>query len=300
MPYIIDKANVLHNGKIAAASMLVENSRIRLMREKLDEYQFIRFNASTYMMTPGHVMFDYSLNDSFSFIEFKEYFTRNILISGCTAVIAAVEAAYEGEIEKKAAALRQLFINSPIDYYLAAEIPVKRINPSFLRKCKRLKISIILAGIEEKKDLLSVPWGWVKDAMSSFPSILIPRIKENSGMRVRRGKTKDLWRTMTMKHGIPSLSYTPLEHQLLSKETLMLLGIYPDKGDLRTGGAVDYNLYEAGEWCGLVESEPVLDYDITIPAVTVHKNRILKAGSQITFPPGYGEECFIPIIKRFG
>ncbi|MFY4775991.1 hypothetical protein [Metabacillus sp. RGM 3146] len=300
MPYIIDNANVLHNGKIDSASLLVDSSRICLMKKTLDEYQFIRFNASTYMMTPGHVMFDYTLNDSFSFIEFKEYFIQNILNSGCTALITAAKVQFEGELEKKAAAQRQLFINSPIDYYLAAEIPVKRLSPSLLRKCKKLKISIIFLDITEEKELHTVPWGWIKDAMSAFPSILIPRLKGSKRSRLRSGKTKSLWKIISLDHGISSLPFTPLEHKRLSKEMLMLLGIYPDKGEIRTGGAVDYNLYESGERCGLVETEPVLDYDITIPAVTVHKNRVLKAGSQITFPPGYGEECFIPMIKRFG
>ncbi|MCD7033377.1 hypothetical protein LRR81_03975 [Metabacillus sp. GX 13764] len=73
--------------------------------------------------------------------------------------------------------------------------------------------------------------------------------------------------------------------------------VSPEKGEIRTGAYADYNLYKLRVTGDLVETGSVLDYDITVPAITVHKGRVVKAGKEIMYTPGFGEERLIPISK---
>ncbi|MCZ0754454.1 hypothetical protein [Anoxybacillus sp. J5B_2022] len=69
---------------------------------------------------------------------------------------------------------------------------------------------------------------------------------------------------------------------------LKKIGIYPQKGDLRIGGEVDYNLY--AHISSKVAETFVVDYDKHVPVITVHNGKVMKAGDELFFQPGFGRE----------
>ena len=55
-----------------------------------------------------------------------------------------------------------------------------------MRECKKRKIPAIFVRIENKDELFSVPWGWIKEAMFPYNSPLIPIFqveKDNSELK---------------------------------------------------------------------------------------------------------------------
>lgn len=92
---------------------------------------------------------------------------------------------------------------------------------------------------------------------------------------------------------IPFIPFPLQERMPLSLDVLKKIGIYPQQGDLRIGGEVDYNLYKKESVSRLVAETPIVDYDNHVPVVTVHKGRLLKVENQIHFYPGFGMERVI-------
>ncbi|WP_223702033.1 hypothetical protein [Sutcliffiella deserti] len=295
MEYIIEDANIVKNFKAFKTSSLhVKNNSIRFMKESIPSTRTMRMNLSPYVMTPGHVMVVDEL-PPMAFPQFKLYLTENYLRKGCTTLLSVFTIKKERELPEKLKEARARMLNSPIDYYFAVRIPLKKLTPSFIRQCKRYKIPAVFLEIEDESGLQSVPWGWIKDALFQFPITFIPCLKgkpPNSKAIMKR------WKTNMRDQNLSHLPECPYDGQVLSLKILMLLGIYPTKGDLRVGGELNYNLYFYPE-DRIIETIEDLDYDSHIPEVTVHRGSIVKAGEKIIFRPGFGNECTVTIPGHF-
>lgn len=298
MSYIIDRASLMKTGGIQKASLLINNNRIEFMRNTMDNIHFMRMDMSSYLLTPGYVMIDFSLHTRLHFKEFKKYIIEHYLKKGCTSLLTVANVKNEHELVEMVKQRRQLMINSPIDYYVGIKLPFKSLTPSILRKCKQQNIAVVIVEFDNDDNLRAKSWAWIRDAMFSNPITFIPFLNEKKNQSIKSQKLIQVWEQLMKEHRLPSLSEVPEEGKPLSKNVLMKLGIYPEKGDIRVGGQVNYNLYKLNEIRYYTDGNPNMNH-ANNPTITVHQGKIVNANGIISFVPGVGEECFIPISGRF-
>lgn len=296
MAYILEKANVLKNNKVLSCSILIKNQRVDYMKENLKQLSFMKTNLSQYLLTPGHVMINYSFSKEHSFQSFKMEMTENYLRKGCTTILVINDVKNENELVHSLKKTRNYLLNSPIDYYLGIRIPLESLTPSLLVACRRKKIPVIIVTIEKMDDLNKVPWGWIRDSYHSYQIPIIPhwKVKEKT---IFNNRKEEIWKTITTENRIPTIPVCPSEAEPLSIDMLKKIGIYPEKGDVRVGGELDYNLYEHDSISYSVDEKPTLDYHNLIPSITMHKGNFTKVGPKVYFRSGFGNEC---IVKKPG
>lgn len=292
MAYIIDRAKLWKESGAETCSLFIQNDRIDYIKADMSRYNAIRMDASGYVMTPGHVMLEYSILQEKSFPEFKKYMKKKLLAKGCTAFIAVCPAKGEKDLTLRLQEARKALLNSPIDYYLALKVPVASLTPGLIRASKRNKIPLIIIEVAHEDELKQIPWGWIREASFPYLMPIIPlwNHTENSFVRRRRNIA---WQETAKAHKIATLPDFPPEHVPLPKEVLKRIGIYPHKGDIRIGGEVDYNLYELKEANRSVDEFTQLDYHRHIPKFTIHRGRPVKTGHIFHFSPGFGRECTV-------
>jgi hypothetical protein len=299
MSYIIDRANLLKSNGLEKTSLLINRNKIEFMRSTMDNIRFMKMDMSSYLLTPGYVMLDFSLHLLLHFQEFKQSIIEKYLKRGCTTLLAVVNIDYEQQLSAKIKQKRHLMINSPIDYYISVKMPFKALSPSILRKCKQENISVVFVEIDNTDTLTSKSWGWIRDAMFSNPITLIPFLRDESTTNNKKQKLLQEWGKIMKEHRLSYIPTTLTEGVPLSKDVLMRLGIYPEKGDIRVGGQVNYNLYKLNEIRYHTDGKPIINYDEHLPNITVHQGRLINVNGEISFHPGIGEECFITISSRF-
>lgn len=299
MSYILDSARLLKSDRIQKTSLLINQNRIEFMRQTMENIRYMRMDLSPYLLTPGHVMVDFSLHSSLQFHGFKHLITNRYIKKGCTTVVTVANVNNENDLLSSVKEKRQLMINSPIDYYIGIKLPFKSLTPSLIRKCKRYNISVIFVDIEEHDNLLSKSWGWIRDAMFSNPITLVPYVNEETYSLIKKQKTLQIWDKIMNEHRLSSIPMILKEGEPISRDVLMRLGIYPIKGDLHVGGQVNYNLYQYDEVHNLTDGRPIIDFDRTYPVITTHQGKLIQVNGMVSFIPGIGEECFISISGRF-
>ncbi|MEH7224294.1 hypothetical protein V7112_10860 [Bacillus sp. JJ1566] len=297
MPYILEKANVLKDNKVVTCSILIKNQRIDYMKENLKRLSFMKTNLSQYLLTPGHVMMNYSFTKEQSFQTFKKEMTEGYLQKGCTTLLVMSDVKNENEIAISLKNTRHFLLNSPIDFYLGVRIPIESLTPSFLVACRRKKIPVIIVTINKMDDLYKVPWGWIRESYHSYQIPIIPEWKMKEKAILNSSRKEMIWREITKDNRIPTIPVCPSMDEPLSIDMLKKIGIYPDKGDIRVGGELDYNLYNHDSISYSVDEKPSLDYHKLIPTITMHKGNFTKVDNQVYFRSGFGNEC---IVKKPG
>ncbi|MDR4888705.1 hypothetical protein RGU12_14415 [Fredinandcohnia sp. QZ13] len=291
MPYILEKANVLKNNKVITCSILIKNHRVDYMKENLKRLSYMKTNLSQYLLTPGHVMINYSFTKEYSFQSFKKEMTENYLRKGCTTLLVISDVKNEHEIAQSLNSTKHFLLNSPIDYYLGIRIPLESLTPSFLVACRRKKIPVIIVTINKVEDLFNVPWGWIRESYHSYRIPIIPDWKMKEKTVFNSNRKELIWKEITDDNRIPTIPLCPTADVPLSIDFLKKSGIYPDKGDIRVGGELDYNLYEHDSISYSVDEKPTLDYHNLIPTITMHKGNFTKVGTKVYFRSGFGNEC---------
>jgi hypothetical protein len=295
MPYIIESAYVIRQERLQHCALVVDHNRIDYIDEQAKRYTWMRMEIGDMIVTPGHVMVDFSFQQPRTFAQFKQYVQQSLIKNGCTTLLAVCDVPSEQELASALHKLRQHLLNSPIDYFIGVKVPARMLTPSFVLACRRWKIRIIFVEIEESDALHSVPWYWIADIMKTAPLTFVPCWPNEKRMK----KQEAAWRNLLAAHHIPFIPFplrerTPLELNILKK-----IGIYPQKGDLRIGGEVDYNLYRREAMSRLVAETLIVDYDNHVPVITVHKGRLLKVENQFYFYPGFGTERIIRAAGTF-
>jgi hypothetical protein len=295
VPYIIDQANVLKDKRLECCSIVVNENRIDYINKPKDRYQFIRMPVNEFVLTPGHVMLDFSFQQSRTFMEFKQYVQQNFIFRGCTTLLAVCDVRYERQLPKAIQQLRKNLLNSPIDYYIGVKIPLQTLTPSFVRACKRSKIPVIFIELGAEDRLNDVAWYWIYEALYSYFITFVPVWRDEQA----RASQQKTWGEILTSNKIPFIPFALKEHTPIPLDALKKIGIYPQKGDIRIGGEVDYNLYDKQKESRLVAQKAIVDYDIHVPTITVHKGRLLKAGEQLYFYPGFGKELIVQVPGMF-
>ncbi|WP_226526652.1 hypothetical protein [Metabacillus niabensis] len=294
----MDKVGILKSDRIEQTTLLVNQNKIEFMRQSMDNIKFMRMDLSSYLITPGYVMLDFSLHSLLPFQDFKQQFIR-YLKKGCTSLLTVVDIKYEKELVSHVRKRRHLMINSPIDYYMAIKLSLKSLNQSVLRKCKQQQVSIVFVEINKDDRLDLTSWGWIRDAMFSNPITLIPYTSDESLSPIKKNRLLQEWNRIVREHRISSVYEFLEEGTPLSKEILMKLGIYPVKGDIRVGNKLNYNLYKLEELKYHIDGKPIIQDDEISPTFTSHNGKLININGDILFLPGKGEECFISISSRF-
>jgi len=297
VPYILEKANVLKNSKVVTCSLLIKNQRVDYMKDNFKKLSYMKTNLSQYLLTPGHVMLHYSFSKQHSFQTFKKEITEKYLQKGCTTLLAICDVKNERELSQSLKNTRNYLLNSPVDYYIGIRIRLESLTPSFLVACRRKKIPVIIVSIEKVDDLYKIPWGWIRESYHSYQIPIIPDWKIEEKGFFNRKRKEEVWKTIMEENRIPTIPDCPNEDEPLTMDMLKKIGIYPDKGDIRVGGELDYNLYEHDSIVYSVDEKPTLDYHNLIPTITMHKGNFTKVGSKVYFRSGFGNEC---IVKKPG
>lgn len=294
--YIIENVSLLKADSVEKTSLLINQDRIEFMRPSMKNFRFMRMDMSTYLLTPGYVMLDFSLHTLLHFQEFKQYMIQHYLKKGCTSLLTVVDVQGERDLATKLKEKRHQMINTPIDYYIGIKLPLHSLTPAILRKCKQQNVSVVFIEADKEDTFKAISWGWIRDAMFSNPITLILYPPKDSH---KNQKILHLWEKIMKENRLSSIS-TPLEEKApLSKNVLMRLGIYPVKGDIRVGGQVNYNLYNLDDLRYHTNGMPKIQYDEQVPTFTAHQGKLINVKGDITFNPGVGEESFISISGRF-
>ncbi|CAG9622644.1 hypothetical protein [Sutcliffiella rhizosphaerae] len=298
MEYIMEATNILkHNKNLQTTNIYVKQNSIYYMKDSpfQSSTKTTKMNLSSYLLTPGHVMLLDNI-DYMPFSQFKTYMTENYLRKGCTTLVSLFQVEREREFASALKKARSNLLNSPLDYYYAVRIPLKKLTPSLVRQCRRYKIAAIFLEMDEGTSISALPWGWIKDALYQFPITFLPCWKKINS--ANKSKKKKEWKKVMKQERLSHSEECPAAGFPLSIDLLMKIGIYPTKGDLRVGGELDYNLYVSPEG-HIIETIQNLNYDSHIPEVTVHKGTIIKTGESFLFRPGFGKECTVTVPGHF-
>lgn len=289
MPYVIEEACVIRHGQLQRCSLVIDRNRIEYISEQAKQYTWMRMEIGEMVVAPGHVMVDFSFQQQRPFSHFKQYVKQHLIAQGCTTLLAVCDVSLEKQLVPALQRLRQHLLNSPIDYFIGVKVPLHTLTPSLLIACRRWKIPAIFVEIKENDALHAVPWHWLAEVLKTHPLAFVPHWPQEKRMK----KQEAAWRKLLSMHHISFVPFPLQERKPLSLDVLKKIGIYPQKGDLRIGGEVDYNLYKKEALSRLVAETPVVDYDNHVPVITVHKGRLLKAENQLYFYPGFGTERIV-------
>jgi len=288
MAYMMENVNILKDGQLNRTSLLVEQRRISLIRPSMKNYQFMKMDGDSFIMTASHVTLDTQIPIHLPFHQQKEYYIHQFIRKGCTTFLTYVEIKYEFELQSKLKQLKKDLLNSPIDYVIGIKIPIHLLTASFMRQCKQSKIPAIFVEINNKDELFHLPWGWIKEAMFPYNSPLIPIFSGiNNSDEMKQAKNN--WKKITYKEKVSCMTDELMEKQPISKQHLAKIGIYPIKASIHQGAEVSYNFYEKSREINKLDVRELFGQYENRLLVTVHKGTVIRAGEQINFQPGFGE-----------
>lgn len=283
MAYIIENAHVLKGEKWKDVCLLIEGNRISSSRASFKMYKHLRMDAGNYIMTPCHVLLDFNLPLTSTFEQRKAYYLENFIKKGCTTVLTSVRITREKQLSSELKKIHSALLDCPLDYCIGVRIPTTLLTSNFIRKCKREKIPVIFVEVTSAAELVKIPWGWVKEAMFPYNCPLVP-IFQNPDKRLKR-----LWIEMMDSANLPSVKEEVQESHPLNRTVLEKIGIFPKKSNLHDGGEVSYNFYlKDSETVKMIESELFTKHNSCL-LITMHKGKIIRAGKQVSYRPGYGE-----------
>lgn len=287
MAYIIENATILKEKQLLTASILINENRVDGIQNSFKQYRFMKMNVDPFILTPSTVVLDTKIPLNATFQTFKEYMIEKLLRKGCTAMLTYVSISTENELSQKMNDRKTALMNSPVDFVLGVRIPLRLLTPSFIRKCKKERISAIFVEVKEKQELLSVPWSWIREAIFPFYNTLIPIFLGENQKLVGEARVK--WKETMQTEKIPALYEEITEHTPLSAEILNKIGIYREKASMNHGAEVSYNLYLKNKEIKNVDTRQLFLYHSDRLVITVHKGKVIRAGKDVHFKPGNGE-----------
>lgn len=298
MAYIIENASLIKNSSLEQTSLLIKDERFHSVRTTFKRFSYMRLNADAYIMTPPHIVFCPEIPNSTTFQERKQFFIDTFINKGCTLFLTYAKVDKEYLLQSSLKETKKQLLNSPVDYTLGIKMPLHLLTPSFIRKCKKLKIPAIFIEIEEDASALeTIPWGWIREAMFPYNSPLIPIFKAE---KLKQQKiAQENWTSILTKEKIPFIEHELSTEEPISLKDLCKLGIYPKKVGIYQGGEVSYNFYlKEGLGIALEADKLFKDFRQQL-MVTVHRGTVIRAGSRVSFRSGFGEHVVIDTPSFF-
>ncbi len=289
MAYILENVNLLKGENLSRTSLLIERGKITLMKPCLNRFRYMRMDGDSFIMTAPHVTLDTQIPFHQPFYEQKEYYIDQFIRKGCTTFLTYVEINHEFELQIKLEQFKKDLLNSPIDYVIGIKIPIRLLTARFMRECKKRKIPALFIRIENKDELSSVPWGWIKEAMFPYNSPLIPIFQVGSIY----SELKQTWQMIMLRERISSFVDEIHEKRPIPENLLAKIGIVPLKASIHQGAEVSYNFYEKSKDLYKLTPFDLYTQHESKLCVTVHKGSVIRAGAQLNFQSGFGEHIII-------
>lgn len=299
MTYIIENVNLLQNKRKERTSILIKEKQISAISDSFQRFSYMRLNGQPFIMTPPHIIFDPLIPLEKSFAELKTYFINEFIKRGSTVFLTYADVKWESMLSTTLKRLKTRLMNSPIDYVLGVRIPVRLLTPSFIRKCKKEKVPVLFIEVDEKDDLRNVPWGFIREAMFPYNSLLIPIFGGGGSDRKERRAIVQQWKRILSAEKIPFAAEELLEKSVISSELSQRIGIIPIKSHIHSGGEVSYNFYLDCNEINKIEQSQLYLYHNHRLVVTVHKGMVIRAQDEVLFRPGFGEHVLINIPSFF-
>ncbi|CEG27649.1 hypothetical protein [Bacillus sp. B-jedd] len=284
MPYIIENAAILREGRLEISSILTDGKEITAIRCDLGNYSLMKLEIAPFIMTPAHTILDSTLPCKTK-EELADTVANELLKKGCTTILTYVDVESEKFLQRRLKEIEEAFILSPADYAIGAKVDLKKLTPSFLRECKKMKLPAVFVNVKSLEGLDTVPWGWLREAIFPYNCPLIPVFDDLDPSLKKQALAK--WEKTMLSWKLPSLNDELAEGTPLPKSALNMIGIYPWRSSLLHKAELSYNLYirttgkpaqENSGFCQKIE-----------PAVTVHKGRVIRWGEYTDFIRGSGE-----------
>lgn len=287
MTFIIENVSLYKQNELITTSLLVNNGKILSVQPSFSKYLYMKMNTSNFLMTSTSVYYADGLPQGVKTEQVKEYLSSKYIENGCTTVFVSASINDVKNVDHHIREVRNFYDHSPVDYTIAVKIPIEQFTVPFVQKCKRKRIPAIFIEFKDKRELYKVPWGWIREALFPYNSPLIPVLeKEISDKELLLHS----WNTILQREKIPHIQEPISEQTPLPIDILKQIGIYPLKGYLQTGGELSYNLYLNQDNKNTVDS--VIQGNIT-PTITVHKGKIVRAGTKVFPNVNQGEEFII-------
>jgi hypothetical protein len=287
MEYIIENANILKEKELTKSSLLIKGNHIAAKFAQIHNKKLMKMNAEPFVMTPSYVLLDSSIPLNASYQEFRKYMIENFLLKGCTTLLTYIPISYESELTKRINETKTALMSSPIDFLISVKIPLRLLTPSFIRKCKKERVPAIFIDVDDFGELTNIPWGWIREALFPYNCPLVPIISNEGKKEARSAVSK--WKGIMEKEKIPALYEELVENQPLSNKVLNKIGLFPQKASLLHGAEVSYNLYLKAREIMNVDEAALFLYHSNRLVVTVNKGKVIRAGKEVLFKPGYGE-----------
>lgn len=287
MEYIIDNATVLKERKWLEKSILIKNNHIASLDINGIKSRCLKMNIDSFILSPSYVLLNSQVPWIPSYQLFKKYMIEQFLLKGCTTLFTYVNVNSESELSQKLNEGKTALISSPIDFLIGLRIPLKLVTPSFIRKCKKEKIPGIFIEIEDGHEIQKLPWSWIREALFPYNCPLIPKLSDQ--IKHQSNYVLMKWKETMLKEKIPFIDIELTENMPLSAAIINKIGLYPRKSGFIHGSEVSYNLYFKSKEIKNVDTEQLFLYHKDRLVVTVHKGKVIRAGKEVLFTPGFGE-----------
>lgn len=276
-------------------NFFVRNKKIAYMSKGKRRFKHMKVDCSGFVITPGRVGTDLSIMDIGDTESFKNRCTE-WQERGCTTVLTVCSVSYEKQVKRQLRKARHHMINSSMDYVIGVSFPMRKLTPSFVRICKREQVPFIIASLDNESDIDTVAWPWIRNELFPYRPVIVPDFRKLQDSGKELDKLWEKWRQLAQGHELSTLSTLPNDGDILTHKTLRKIGISPLKGELLIGADLDYNLYQDGP---LADYSPFYYDEHKAPDIVVAKGKVMKAGGDVFFRPGFGQEISVRVPGHF-
>ncbi|MGX1263963.1 hypothetical protein RKD55_001767 [Rossellomorea marisflavi] len=234
--YILEHVRMV--GGSEPVSILVEKGIISAIRRSFPQYRFMRVDVSPFVMGPTPVFCDLEYPEHLLHQGSMDYYIGK----GCTTILTAFQLEYEYRFEENWRGIKETMQSSPLDFIIGMKTTPQKITPGIIRLCRSRRVPVIWVDITGVEALLSVPWGWIKEALNHYPITFVPFFSTEPDTKTRE-KHLRIWQNTMKSVKIPHIGLPIGQKVPLNGEVLKKIGIHPHRGILSPGREISYNLY---------------------------------------------------------
>lgn len=297
MPYIIENANILKGNQLIKNSIFVDKNHISAIASNFKKYRFMKMNVDSFIMTPSYALLDSRIPLLGQPELLKKYITKEFILRGCTTFLTYFNVSNERELVGKLIHVKKTLINSQIDYLIGVRIPLRFINASLMRRCKKEHIPAIFIEIFDQNEFDRIPWSWIRDALFPYNCPLIPVLSE--GIKGEKPALMAKWVGTMKKEKIPFINEVIQENTPMSPMVLNKIGLYPQKSCFMHGAEISYNLYLMNKDTKNIDEHQLFLYHKDRLAITVYKGNVIRAGKVVLSMLGNGEHVKVKTPSFF-
>ncbi|MCM2674345.1 hypothetical protein [Alkalicoccobacillus plakortidis] len=279
--YLLNEALRIKQQQVSRQSYVIADGKIAYIKERMPYWKKWRVDLRNLVLAPAKI----GMDEQFLEVETTEErnnLERSWIKQGVTTLAVSQQIKSERSLPTayKNACLKME--QCSLDYVIGITIPFRLLNPSLLHQCRRLQIPFIQVEMNVDALLDGVPWTRLADALLTYPSMLIPKIKDLTN---QKSSVELSWIRHCELVGISSVTPT----LIWTKEHAQKSGLYPEKGELLVGSDADYLLYHQRmnhymtRQARMVATSGNLDYDKDEPSCCFSKRTTFKS-KRYVFP----------------